>query len=389
MDTKLDILTLLNQHCDTATREFANGNQSILHSSLSQIKYLLHSCITGVPICFTNNQVYIQSEKCRVTYEKTFSPDLNCIPPPISSPVAHFSQPGELSGRQIFPVNSIPANEHQQSTESYFHERSVVILHMPEIGYTAENRRAYTQDATQALLNVLGIEYSPTSVYRMGASGDSRPVKVVLPTREAVALVLNRMHIVKSHYLFGSLYVRKSLTISERQSDLNYTRGPDCIPAHLPSWWSASAFPVPDNIACQSKKGHAPSFHHTAQTRTFHRTSVKNRFPNSKSFQKGPKKLSHSVPLPRVDSFLRSMEAVTARSMSSVSIRTATEFPLDHETPILSGTPISLPGPITPSHDIHTNLNDASPSATPVRTHNTRATSQRIGHQNVAPRHLK
>ena len=101
-------------------------------------------------------------------------------------------------------------------------ERSVVISGLSEAGpnLTSSRRQLDLEGKVTKLLDVLDVECRPVTLHRIGKYDPSRNrlVMLELPTRFHWTMVLAKARSLKSTAFFN-VYIRKSMTIAERQTE--------------------------------------------------------------------------------------------------------------------------------------------------------------------------
>ena len=150
--------------------------------------------------------------------------------PPLSLLSSSIPPPPSLSSS--LPHPSLTPSPPSQSTpfslpsyEEYLRERSIVISGVPEsIEPSSVVRAEMDYESVKLILSALSVESLPCTVFRMGRVSTSSPpiprlIKVVLPARAHVFKALSSARVLRTLPQFPKVYVRKSMTLEERQRD--------------------------------------------------------------------------------------------------------------------------------------------------------------------------
>lgn len=124
---------------------------------------------------------------------------------------------GPVKTNSISQTNSV--SPVSSSYEEIERRRSIVILGIPE-NFQCPSSLKVVHDLSflRGIFDFLQIECHPVSIYRVGRviSGRSRLLKVVLPSSFFAGLIIRRAPKLRT-FSFRGIYIRPSLTISERE----------------------------------------------------------------------------------------------------------------------------------------------------------------------------
>lgn len=121
------------------------------------------------------------------------------------------------------PTSAVGTSELRPSPDfgkvDYEIDRSIVLSHVPESSSSKSSERlTYDFAYVVGLLDFLGIECTPTSVYRMGRIEQNKPrlIKVVLPASKFQRIAVRRAPRLRFSSAHKGVYLRPSLTWEER-----------------------------------------------------------------------------------------------------------------------------------------------------------------------------